>query len=90
MHWNDELKKIAEEDLQPGYERITIILKSDSYNKLKSISDIKGLFVKDIITSLIDIYNKHAITDKDKKNIENEKINLTEEIKELIQLEEGG
>lgn len=86
--WEKELKKIAEEDLSAGYERATIILKSKPYQELKTISDIKGIFIKDIFTSLMEIYNKVAITDKDKQNIQQEKVKLTEEIKKLVQLQD--
>ena len=83
-----EIIKKADEDLQPGWERITIILKSDDFKKLKTISDVKKIFIKDIVSGLIEIYNRVAITDKDKENIEEEKIKLEEEIKKLVQIQE--
>lgn len=79
----------AEEEypLEKGWERVTIILKKDNYDNLKKITDIKSVFVKDVINDLIEIYNRVAITDKDKQNIEKEKQELQDEIKKLVEVE---
>ena len=90
------ISRIAEEilkksqDLQQGWERVTIILKTEDFQKLKTISDIKSLFIKDIVNDLIKIYNKVAITDKDKKNMQKEKEHLVDEIKKLVQVQTEG
>lgn len=79
---------VQEKDLQSGWERVTIILNREDFQKLKSISDIKSLFVKDIVNELIKVYNRVAITDKDKENIQKEKENLENEIKKLVRIQE--
>ena len=84
----EQILKCSEEDLDPGWERITIILQSEPFQKLKTISDIKGIFVKDIVNELIKIYNVVAVTDKDKQNIEKEKKELKEKIKQLVKIQE--
>lgn len=86
---SNSIIKQAQEDLETGWERATIILETEPFKKLKSISDIKGLFIKDIVNDLIKMYNKVAITDKDKQNIEKEKQRLQEEINKLVKLQES-
>ena len=76
------------DNLQPGLKRVTIILDEEKYKKLKQISDVKEVSVKDIVNGLIDIYIDEAITQEDMKNMEIKKEDLTKEIKELIQLQE--
>jgi len=77
------------QDLDEGWSRTTIILEDEPYDKLETISNIKGLFVKDIVNDLIKIYNSVAITDKDNQNIEKEKKKLKEEIINLVKVQDS-
>lgn len=80
------IAKLAKEILA---ERITIDLDTNEYDKLKEISDVKEIFVKDIVDDLIKIYNENAITDKGFQNkVDEEKEILNREIRELQNLED--
>lgn len=81
-------KEIISQELESGWERITIILNKDSFEKLKTISDLKEIFIKDIVNGLVKIYNRIAITDPDfKSRIQEEKQKLEKEIKKLIDIQ---
>lgn len=80
------IAKLAKEILA---ERITIDLDTNEYDKLKEISDVKEIFVKDIVDDLIKIYNENAITDEGFQNkVDEEKEILNKEIRELQNLED--
>ena len=84
----DQIVREADEDLAPGWTRATIHVNEEKFKRLKQISDVKGIFIKDIIDGLIDIYNENAITDKDRESIQKEKEVLERKIKELVALTE--
>ena len=68
--------------------RATIVVDEKLFDRLKEITDIKQIFIKDVINELIDIYNTQAITDPDfQKRVEEEKSKLSDEIKKLIELQ---
>jgi hypothetical protein len=74
-------------DLPFGWIRATFIVEEAKFKKLKRIAQIKGLDVKDIVNSLIDLYNRTAITSNDLSKVEEEKKNLITEIKGLSQIQ---
>ena len=80
--------KNADKDLPKGWERITIILESEHFDKLKTITDVKEIFIKDVVNDLIKIYNSVAITNKDNKNIEKEKKELKKKIIDLVKVQQ--
>jgi len=82
-----KVKEAASGELDPGWERISIILETDEYRKLQTLTNIKEIFVKDVVNDLIKIYNDVAVTDEDKKKIKEEKEKLIDEIKKLVEIQ---
>lgn len=66
---------------------VSIEVNEEEYNRLKEITDIKQVFIKDIISKLISIYNEQAITDKNfQQRKQEEESRLKNKIKDLATL----